>query len=388
MLSKKAAAIPLSATLAMNTKAKEFAQQGFKVISFAVGEPDFPTPKNICLAAKKAIDEGFTKYTPASGIPELKEAICRWFKKERGLTYTPSQIVVSAGGKQALFNATFCLVNPGDEVILPKPYWVSYIEMIKLAGGKPVVVPTNKRFILEPKILLKKITRKTKLLILNSPSNPTGAVYSKKELQAIAKICLQKNLWVISDEVYGKIIFDKQKHISIAALSKKNFKKTLIVDAVSKTFSMTGWRIGWVAGSEKIIAGISALQSHTTSNPCSIAQKAALEALTGPQGFIKEMIREFDKRRKVLVVGLNQIKGIKAALPQGAFYVFADIKNTGLKSQKFCEKLLDKQKVALVPGKAFGQEGFVRISYASSMENIKQGLKRIKKFVEEEYEKK
>lgn len=382
MLSKKAAAISPSATLAMNAKAKEFAKQGFKVISFAVGEPDFPTPKNICLAAKKTIDEGFTKYTPASGIPELKEAICQWFKKERGFTYTPSQIVVSAGGKQALFNAIFCLVNPGDEVILPKPYWVSYIEMIELAGGKPVVVPTNKRFILKPETLLKKITKKTKLLILNSPSNPTGAVYTKKELQVLAKICLQKNLWVISDEVYGKIVFDKRKHISIATLSKKIFEKTLIIDAVSKTYSMTGWRVGWVAGPGKIIAGMDALQSHTTSNPCSIAQKAALEALTGPQSFVKIMVKEFDKRRKVLVVGLNEIKGIKAVLPEGAFYVFADIKDTGMKSREFCTKLLEKEKVALVPGIEFGQEGYVRLSYATSMADIKEGIKRIKKFVE------
>ena len=382
MLSKKVAAISPSATLAMNAKAKEFAKQGFKVISFVVGQPDFPTPENICLAAKKAIDGGFTKYTAASGIPELKEAICQWFKKERGLTYAPSQIIVSAGGKQALFNAIFCLVNPGDEVILPKPYWVSYIEMIKLTGGRPIIVPTNKRFILEPKTLLKKINRKTKLLILNSPSNPTGAVYSKKELQAIAKICLQKNLWVISDEVYGKIVFDNKKHISIATLSKKIFAKTLIVDAVSKTYSMTGWRIGWAAGPEKIIASISALQSHTTSNPCSIAQKAALEALTGPQGFIRKMVKEFDKRRKLLVAGLNKIKGIKATLPEGAFYVFGDIRKTGMNSQEFCKKLLNKQKVALVPGKAFGQEGFVRISYANSMVNINRGLKRIKKFME------
>lgn len=383
LISKKATSISPSATLAINAKAKELARKGHKIISFAVGEPDFPTPINIRQAAKKALDEGFTKYTPVSGIPELKEAICQWFKKEKNLLYKPNQVVVSTGGKQALFNALFCLINPGDEVILPKPYWVSYYEMIKLAGGKPVVVPTNKRFILEPQILTKKITKKTKLLILNSPSNPTGAVYSQKELEALAQVSLQKNLWILSDEVYGKIVFDKKKHISIASLSKKIFTKTLVVDAVSKTYSMTGWRLGWVAGSQKIMAACSALQSHITSNPCSIAQKAALEALTGPQDSVKNMVRQFNRRRKALLAGLNKIEGIKTTRPQGAFYVFADIKKTGMKSRKFCEKLLEREKVALVPGIAFGQEGFVRISYATSLENIKEGLRRMKKLLRE-----
>ena len=381
LISKKAANITPSVTLAINSKAKELARQGHKVISFAVGEPDFPTPTNICKAAKRALKEGFTKYTPASGTLELKQAICQYFKKTRNLSYQPSQIIVTAGGKQALANAIFCLINPSDEIILPKPYWVSYYEMIKLAGGKPVILPTNKKFILEPQTLSKKVTPKTKLVILNSPSNPAGAVYRQKELEAIAKICLKNNLWIISDEVYGKIIFDQQKHISIASLNKKVFAKTLVVDAVSKTYSMTGWRLGWLAGPEKIIAACSALQSHTTSNPCSITQKAALEALTGPQNSVQKMVKEFDKRRKVLFTGLNKIRKIRVNLPQGAFYVFADIHETGMKSEEFCQKLLEKEKVALVPGTAFGQESFVRISYANSMNNIKEGLKRIKKFL-------
>jgi len=384
MLSKAAAAISPSATLAVNAKAKEFMQAGFKVINFSVGQPDFDTPKNIKEAGKIAIDEGKTKYTPVSGIPQLKQAVCQKFKKDNNLNYKPSQIIVSTGGKQVLFNFIFSLINKGDEVILPTPAWVSYPEQIKMCGGRPVLIKGKKDFKITASQLEKVITSKSRLLMLNSPSNPTGAVYCKKELQDLAKVILKHNLWVISDEVYEKIVFDK-KFISIASLDKKIFKKTLIVNAVSKTYAMTGWRIGYGAGDENIIAACQAVQSHITSNPCSISQWAALKALKGPQGFIKKMVAKFKQRRKLMIEGLKKIPELKVDIPQGAFYVFCNIKNIEPDSVKFCQNLIEKQKVACVPGKAFLQDGFIRLSYATSAEDINKGIKRLKKFIKEEY---
>lgn len=385
MISKKAAAIFPSATLAINNKAKEFSRAGFKVINFSVGQPDFPTPSNICRAAKKAIDEGFTKYTPASGIPELKKAVVKKFKRENNLDYQDSQIIIGAGGKQILFDLIFALIDKGDEVILPTPAWVSYLEQIKICEGKPVLLKTKDNFKITAEELDKAITSRTKLLILNSPSNPTGAVYSKNELKAIAKVVVKRNIWLISDEVYEKIVFDGQKHISIASLNKDIYRKTIIVNAVSKTYSMTGWRIGYGAGNKKIIDACGALQSHTTSNPCSISQKAALEALNGPQSSIAKMIKQFDVRRKVLVAGLKEIKGIDLSMPQGAFYVFPKISRLNNNSVEFCQQLIEKEKVATVPGSAFLTEGYIRLSYAVSLADIKEGIKRLKRFIKENY---
>jgi len=385
MISQSAKAIPPSATLAINSQAKKFKKAGFKVINFSVGQPDFPTPKNICQAAKKAIDRGFTKYTPASGIPELKEAVVKKFKKDNSLNYKPSQIIICAGGKQALFNLIFALIDEGDEVVLPTPAWVSYLEQIKICGGQPVFINAGGNFKITADQLKKAITKKTKLLILNSPSNPTGAVYNKKELQDLAQVIVDNDLLVISDEVYEKIVFAGQKHVSIASLGKEIFKRTVIVNALSKTYSMTGWRLGYAAGKEEIIAACGALQSHTTSNPCSISQKAALEALTGPQDSLKKMVNSFAKRRKVLVNRLKTIKGLETSLPQGAFYLFPKIKKIEPNSVKFCQKLLKKEKVATVPGSAFLAEGYIRLSYAVSLEDIKEGARRIKKFIKEEY---
>ncbi|GAI35624.1 unnamed protein product, partial [marine sediment metagenome] len=263
-----------SAILAINSKAKEFSKQGFKVINFSIGEPNFPTPLNICRAGKKAIDQDFTKYTAASGIPELKQAIVKKFKQENNLSYKPSQIIVCPGGKQALFNIIFSLIDKGDKVIVPTPAWISYSEQIKICGGKPVLLKSKKDFKITAEQLKKAISAKTKLLILNSPSNPTGAVYNKKELEALAKVIVKHKIWVISDEVYEKIVFDNQKHVSIASLGKKIYKQTVIVNSFSKTYCMTGWRLGYAAGNEKVISSCANIQSQTTSSPCSISQKA------------------------------------------------------------------------------------------------------------------
>lgn len=385
MLSSKIRQISPSATLTITSLANEYKEKGYRVIAFAAGQLDFPTPKNICEAAKKAIDEGFTRYTPSSGIPELKEAVAKKLKKENHLDYSPSQIIITAGGKQALFNLIFSLTEKDDEVILPVPAWVSYIEQIKLSGAKPVLIPTKKNFKITAEQLEEKISKRTKLFILNSPANPTGAVYEKNELEALAKILVKHKIFVISDEVYEKCVFDGLKHISIASLNEKIYKLTFVVNAVSKTYSMTGWRIGYAAGDEKAIAACSALQSHTTSNPCSISQKAALAALTGPQSETKKFIKELDKRRKYFIKELEKIKKIKVVKPQGAFYVFVDISKIEKNSQKFCQCLLEKEKVASIPGSAFMAEGFVRFSYTCSFEDIKEGIKRIRKFLSEEY---
>lgn len=385
MISKKAAAIAPSATLVVDSKAKEFTRAGFKVINFSVGQPDFDTPSHICQVAKKAIDAGFTKYTPSGGIPELKQAIADRFRKDDGLIYRPNQIIVSVGGKQALFNLIFGLIDPGDEVILPTPAWVSYAEQISICGGKPVLVPGRKDYKISADQLQRAITVRTKLLILNSPSNPTGAVYSAKELNQIARVIVRKKIWVLSDEVYGKIVYGNQKHTSIASLGKEIYERTFVVNAVSKTYAMTGWRIGWAAGDAKVIAACDALQSQTTSNACSIAQKAALAALTGPQDFVRQMTSSFARRRKQLVEGLKKIRGLKVDLPQGAFYVWVDIRPIEADSGRFCTRLIEKKKVAAVPGSAFFAEGYIRLSFAVSPADIKEGIDRISAFITEEY---
>lgn len=388
MISKRAREINPSPTLSITAKAKEMKKNGIDVISFGAGEPDFDTPTHIKNAGIKAIEEGFTKYTATSGIPELKKAICQKFKDDNSLDYSPQNILVSNGAKQCLFNLIQALIDPDDEVLIPLPYWVSYEEMVKFALGKCVFLQTEK-FKINAQTLEKNISPKTKMLILNSPSNPTGAVYDEKELLEIANVCVAKNIYVISDEVYEKLIYEK-KHTSIASLNLEIKKLTLTVNGVSKAYSMTGWRIGYAAGAEEIINAASALQDHSTSNPNSIAQKAALEALVNQkesEESVAKMVAEYQKRRDYMMERIKNINGLEAETPDGAFYVFLDVsKLYGEKingSQEFCRLLLEKEFVAAVPGSAFGDDKYIRLSYATSFQNIKNGLDRIEKFVKE-----
>ena len=326
-ISQRISLISPSPTLAISAKAKQMSQEGIDVIGFGAGEPDFDTPDHIKEAAKRAMDEGFTKYTPTSGIRELKEAICKKFEIDNDLNYSPEEILVSCGAKHSVYNAIITICNENDEVILPSPYWVSYPEMVKLTGAKTVLIETSQEnnFKITPKQLEKAITPKTKLLILNSPSNPTGMVYTKDELLAISNILTEKNIYCISDEVYEKIIYDGQYHISIASLNPKIKRLTVVINGVSKSYSMTGWRIGYAAGPKEIIQAMSNLQDHSTSNPTSISQKAALAALEGSQESLYWMVNEFAKRRNYIVDKLNSITGISCIKPQGAFYVLPNI---------------------------------------------------------------
>ncbi|MBI2129833.1 pyridoxal phosphate-dependent aminotransferase [Candidatus Woesearchaeota archaeon] len=382
MLAKRALNIAPSATLAIDAKAKQLKKNGEDIVVFGAGQPDFPTPDNIKHAAIKAINDNFTGYTPSGGIIELKQAVAAKLKRDNNLTYDPSEILISCGGKHTLYNIMQVLLNKGDKVILPTPYWVSYEEQIKLAEAKPVFVKTDKRFKITADRISKKINKKTKLIILTSPSNPTGAVIDEEELVKIADLAVKNNIYVISDEVYEFFIYDWKKQFSIASLNDQIKALTITVNAVSKTYSMTGWRIGYCAGPKEIINAMDSLQSHTTSNPTSVAQKAALEALNGPQDSVKIMVEEFDKRRKYMTERLNQIKGISCNLPEGAFYCFPDISKTKLSSLDFSNRLLDEAKVAVVPGIAFGSDRHVRLSYATSMDDIKKGMDRIGEFID------
>ena len=386
-LSKRIENISSSLTLSITAKAKEMKKQGLDVVSFGAGEPDFDTMLHIKADAKKAIDEGFTKYTPTSGISELKEAICQKLYQDNNLRYSPKEILVSNGAKQALFNLIVALVDQGDEVIVPVPYWVSYVEMVKFAQGIPVFLPTDNGKI-DPKKLEEKITPKTKLLILNSPNNPTGAVLEKDELKKIAEVCVKYNIAVISDEIYEKLIYGK-KHFSIASFNTKIKNLTIVVNGVSKSYAMTGWRIGYAAGPEEMIKAATRLQDHSTSNPSSISQKAALSALTGPQDHIPKMVYEFKKRRDFMLSQLKQIKNIYPITPDGAFYIFINVSKLYHQqindSLKFCEKLLEDAYVAAIPGVGFGDDRFIRFSFATGMENIKRGLERFAKFCQKLY---
>jgi len=392
LISKRLSLISPSPTLAITARAKQMKQEGIDVIGFGAGEPDFDTPVHIKEAAKKALDEGFTKYTPASGIKELKEAICQKFKNDNNLNFSAEEILISCGAKHSIFNAILALCNEGDEVILPSPYWVSYPEMIKIAGAKPIILMTTpeNNFKIIPQKLREAITPKTKLLILNSPSNPTGMVYTKNELLSISNILIERGIFCISDEIYEKIIYDGREHISIASLGRPKIKNlTIVVNGVSKPYSMTGWRIGYAAGPKKIIQAMNNLQSHSTSNPTSISQKAALAALEGPQESLNNMVAEFKKRRNYILKRLSSIDGISFLKPQGAFYVFPNIsqiigrtfKKERIKdSIHLAQILLDEANVAVIPGSAFGAEGYLRLSYATSIENISEGLDRIEEF--------
>lgn len=384
-LSKRAALIKPSATLGITSKAKKMRQDGIDVISFGAGEPDYDTPVNIKNAAIDAINKGITKYTPSTGILEIKHAIVEKFKKDNNISYEPSQIVVSCGAKHSIFNAIFTLCEEGDEVIIPSPYWLSYPEMVGLSGAKSIIVKTREEndFKLTENDLRSSITKKTKLLILNSPSNPTGSIYNEDELKFIAKLAKENNFYIISDEIYEKISYTAKKIVSIASLDKDACDRTITVNGVSKSYSMTGWRIGYLGCHPDIAKAISNIQDHTTSNPTSISQMAALEAIKGDQSFVKTMVLEFAKRRDYIVGRLNSIKGFSAKKPDGAFYVFSDISGFKMDSFKFCDKLLEEAKVAVIPGGPFGFNTHIRFSFATSMENITKGLDRIEKWAKQ-----
>ncbi len=389
MLSERVRKIKPSPTLAMDAKAKALKTEGLDIVNFGVGEPDFDTPEHVKEAAIKAIKDGFTKYTPVGGIDDLKDAIIEKLKKDNNLEYVKEETIVSSGAKHSLYNIAQAIYGPGDEVIIPSPYWVSYPDQVLLNDATPVFVKTSEdnNFMLKPDILLSSITKKTKAIILNSPSNPTGLAYDKKTLKAIAEIAVKNNIYIISDEIYEKLTYDGIEHVSIASLGEDIKKLTIVVNGLSKSHAMTGWRIGYAAGPKDIIKAMTNIQSQSTSNPTSIAQKAAVAALTGPQDFISVMHAEFDRRRKFLVDGLNAIDGVKCIKPTGAFYAFPNVsalygKTAGGRkinnSLDLAMYLLEDAKVAIVHGDAFGDDNYIRISYATSMENIKKGLDRIK----------
>lgn len=372
-----------SLTLAITSKVKAMRKSGVDVIGFGAGEPDFDTPANIKKAAIEAIEKGFTKYTPSSGTPELKNAISEKLKRDNGLEYKPEEIVVSCGAKHALYNIFQALCDKGDEVIIISPYWLSYTEMVTLSGAKSRIAPAREKdgFVVNPKDIEKSITGRTKAIIINSPSNPTGAVFGEDVLKKIAKIAISRNIFVISDEIYEKLIYGREKHASIGSFGKGIAKRTFTVNGVSKTYSMTGWRIGYAAGPPEIMKKISALQSHSTSNPSSISQMAALEALRGPKSALTGMREEFAARRDYMVKRINAFENISCVKPEGAFYLFCNISKTKLDSITFSERLLDEAHVACVPGVAFGSDSHIRLSFATGMKNIKTGLDRIENWL-------
>ncbi len=371
-----------STTLAITAKANELKGKGHDVVNFAAGEPDFDTPKSIKAAAIAAIEKGLTKYTPTSGTQELRETIAAKFKKDNHLEYKPSQIVVSCGAKHSIFNIIQVLADEGEEVLIPAPYWVSYPEMVKAAGAIPKFIPTSAKagFKITPADLRKYASNKTKILVLNSPSNPTGMVYSRKDLESIAEFCVKNNIFVISDEIYEKLIYDTDEYASIGALGKDIFDLTITVNGVSKAYAMTGWRIGYAAGREDIMEYVKKFQDHATSNPTSISQAAAVQALKEPEDGIRAMREEFRKRRDLMAAELKNVPEISYVLPQGAFYLFCDFSKLG-SSEQIARQILDEVKVAAIPGDSFGAPGFIRLSFATSAERIQEGTKRIKDWI-------
>ena len=391
-LSKIVQGMEPSATLAMSAKAKELKAKGETVVDLSVGEPDFNTPKHICEAAVAAMNAGHTRYTVASGIPALKEAICADYLARFGLEYKPSQIVVSNGAKHSLHNAFFCTLNPGDEAILPAPYWVSYAELIKLSGAVPVIVSTREEddFKLTPEALRAAITPKTRMLLLCSPSNPTGSCYTRAELEALADIAIENDLFVVSDEIYERLVYDGAPFASFPTLREGLADRTIVINGVSKTYAMTGWRVGWTLAPENVSKKMASLQSQETSNPCSVSQYAALAAVTGDQSCVDAMRVEFEKRRDYVAGRIAEIPGMTCGKMGGAFYAFFNIQKflgreyNGVKvetSQDWCMALLEQKKVATVMGSAFGAEGYARASFAASMENLKEAFDRIADFV-------
>ncbi len=391
-ISNRCRSISPSPTLVIDSKAKAMKKKGIDVVGFGAGEPDFDTPEYIRNAAKAALDEGMTRYTPSSGTLELRTAICAKLKRDNGLEYEPDQIVVSNGAKHSLFNICQTILDPGDEVIIPEPFWVSYPELVQIAGGVPVMVHGHEEndFLVSADDMKPYITPRTKAIILNSPNNPNGCVWPREMLEDIARLAVENQLFVISDEIYEKLVYDGEKHVSIASLGEDIKAQTFVVNGFSKAYAMTGWRLGYCAGPTNVMKAVGALQSHATSNPNSIAQYAGYVALSGGDDIIAAMVAEFDRRRKHIVSRINAIPGLSCRMPKGAFYVMMNISELigaaqGDKvirsSTDFAELLLENAKVAVVPGLGFGSDMHVRLSYATSMENIDRGLDRISQFV-------
>lgn len=394
IFSNKAKRLAPSITLAITAKAKELKAQGKDIVGFGAGEPDFNTPQNIIDACNRALEEGKTKYVPASGINELKDAVIEKFRRDNGLTYKRDQIIISTGGKQCLANALTALLNPMDEVLIAKPYWVSYPDLVHLADGVPVIVETSEEtdYKFTRENLTKALTEKSKVIIINSPNNPTGTIYSKEELLDLSEFCKEHDLFIISDEIYEPLIYGGDSHVSIATLSEDAYERTLVVNALSKAYAMTGWRLGYAAGPKDLIKMMSNIQSHTTSNSTSFVQYAAVEALNGDQSFIPEMNEEFKRRRDYMVSRADKIESLRYIYPKGAFYLMLDIRSYLGKSYRgeiledslqFADKLLTDYLVALVPGSGFGLEGFVRLSYAINTDAIGKGFDRIEAFLSE-----
>lgn len=393
-ISDKISKIAPSITLAIDAKLKQMIADGIKVYGFGAGEPDFDTPKYIRDAAMEAINNGMTRYTAAQGTMELRKAICAKLERENGLTYSPNQIIASSGAKHSLSNTFAAILNPGDEVILPVPYWVSYTEIIKLNGGVPVLVSTKKEnnFKMTKQELQDAITTKTKAILINTPNNPTGSIYSEQELRDIAEIAVANNLFVVSDEIYERLTYDGKKHVSIASLGDDIKELTIVINGMSKAYAMTGWRLGYAAGNERLIKAMSSVQSHAVSHPNSITQHASAIALNGPQDDLHNMVEQFAKRSSYMYDRLSAIKGLKCLKPEGAFYVYVDITcymgkslcgQTIKSSLDFAQILLEKEPVAVIPGAAFGTDNFIRLSYATSMETIEKGIDRFESFIEE-----
>lgn len=382
-LAKRISQVAPSVTLAISAKAKAMKADGLDVCSFSAGEPDFDTPWHIVEAAKTALDQGKTRYGSAAGEPALREAIAAKLRDVNGLCYDASNVVVTNGGKQSLYNVIMTMVDPGDEVLIPAPYWLSYPEMVKLAEGVPVIVETTLEsgFKMSPEQLRQAITPRTRLLIFNSPSNPTGMVYTPDEIRAIAQVVVDAGIWVISDEIYERILYDGATHLSMGAASPEAYERTITSSGFAKTYAMTGWRIGFMAGPPEIVKAVSTLQSHSTSNVCTFAQYGAIAAYTGSQDCVKEMLAAFTERRKVMLKRLNAIPGLSCPKPDGAFYMFTDVQQTGMKSLDFCNALIEEKYVATIPGIAFGADSCIRLSYATDMETIQRGMDRLEEFV-------
>ena len=383
MMAARVSQISPSLTLAIAAQAKAMKEEGIDVCSFSAGEPDFDTPAHIKAAAKQALDAGKTKYGPTAGEPKLREAIAKKLHDQNRLDYAPENVIVTNGGKHSLFNMMLALIEPGDEVIIPAPYWLSYPEMVKLAGGTPVIVDTSadNAYKITPEQLRHSITPQTKLFVLNSPSNPTGTVYTPEEIRTLAEIIVANNLWVVSDEIYEKILYDDIQHLSIGAVGSEVFERTIVSNGFAKSFSMTGWRLGYIAGPVELIEAMTTIQGHSTSNVCTFAQFGAIAALEASQECVGQMLEAFTQRRTAMLEGVRTISGLSCPTPKGAFYVFVDISKTGMPSLEFCKALLDSQQVAAIPGVAFGNDRCIRLSYATDMSSIEKGMERLDKFV-------
>ena len=381
-ISARAAQLSPSLTLSIDSKAKAMKAEGIDVCGFGAGEPDFDTPEHIKAAAIAALESGFTKYTPSAGLPELRQAISEKLEADNQLSYRPSQVVVSSGAKHSCYNAILATCQPGDEVLIPSPYWVSYPDMVRLAGAEPVIVQTSERhgWKMRASDFENAMTPRTKMVILNSPGNPTGAVYTREELEGIDEVAAEEDIYILSDEIYEKLVYDDVKHVSIASLSKEAYDLTITVNGFSKAYAMTGWRLGYLAAPEVVAKAVDNIQSHSTSNPCSFAQKGAVAALKGDQQALADMRDEFSMRRDYMYDRITKIPNITAVKPEGAFYVLVNISQLGLSSQNFADRLLSKANVAVIPGAAFGDDRTVRLSYATSIDIIKKGLDRFQDF--------